>query len=1161
MQTPRFLNCLSASLILCLLLALMPKSVRATTPGTVDDRVVTDEDTAVQFNVLDNDYDADGDSLVLMTFSNPTNGTLISSGDGAFTYTPNPDFNGTDVFDYVIRDDPQAEGVNPRFNDARVVITVRAVNDAPEPMDDSASTFEATPTTIDVLANDQDPDNDTLALIGFAQPANGLVTDTGNGTLSYTPNLGFSGMDTFSYLIDDGHNDPQQGNVVITVLPTNRAPVATNDFAVMSEDQSLTIDVLANDQDPDGDAIHVVGVSTPTSGQLSIAANDDGITFTPAPNAVDAQSFTYTIADTAGHTAQATVSVSINPINDAPVALNDTAETNAGEVLSVAVLTNDSDPDNDPLTLSAVGVATPPAHGTVSIQGDNTVRYVPTAGFAGTDSFSYEIRDPAGLTAAAVVQITINAGENPPLAQDDVAITTENIATTLNVLDNDSDEDGDTLAILTLTFPANGLLTIAADGAATYTPDPDFTGLDTFTYTITDGQNQDTATVYLIVNPAAAINQAPQGTADTATTDEDTPVTIDVLANDSDADGDPLSIDSFTQPAQGTVTLASNIFTYTPDANTTGTDTFTYTLADDNGGTDADILVTLTVNAVNDPPVARNDYAVMDEDGTLPLSPLDNDTDVESATDTLRLIAFTQPLQGTLILAADQKSLTYIPAPNTSGLDGFQYTVIDPDGALAMASVAIVINPINDAPTAIRDTAESSRGNAVSIDVLANDSDIDGDPLNVDTVTAPAHGTATIQANNEILYEPNAGFAGTDTFSYTIKDPAGLQSTATVSIRVTPANTPPIAVDDAIILEQDPADALQFNALANDVDLDGDSLTLVNVSQPTNGVVGVSQSGLITYTPDPGFTGTDTFTYDVSDGIDTSTATVTAIVNSTGTTPSGRSGRSAATPWQLTLSTDGAAVTLGMNGESDTRASGSRGNDLLALLNAGQNLVQDVRPLELSSSWDLLLDTTAENNPRQLEWDSTAIPEAGLFLQQDNGELIDMAQQQTLDLLPGAIHHLQIIYGVVPWDCNLQEGWNLISLPVQPLQPDPEQLFGDNISAIWAWRNGAYTPATEIHAGEAYWVYRRGGEITINLNGILVSSPVRDLAPGWNLIGPVLWTHPTPLALPLETTESENIDLGSWSWDGTAMRRSTNLNLGRGYWIQAERQAPVLLGH
>ncbi len=205
-----------------------------------------------------------------------------------------------------------------------------------------------------MLANDSDSDGDSLTVTSVGTPAHGGTVANADGTITYTPAANYTGADSFAYTIGDGQDGSATATVNVTVTAGNDAPVAVNDAATMAEDTSVSIAVLANDTDLDGDILSVTGVGAAAHG--STAVNADGtITYTPAPGFNGSDAFTYTVGDGQGGSATAAVSVTVTPVNDAPVAVNDAATTAEETAVTIAVLANDTDVDGDTVTLTSVG--------------------------------------------------------------------------------------------------------------------------------------------------------------------------------------------------------------------------------------------------------------------------------------------------------------------------------------------------------------------------------------------------------------------------------------------------------------------------------------------------------------------------------------------------------------------------------------------------------------------------------------------------------------------------------------------------------------------------------------------------------------------------------------------------------------------------------------
>ncbi|MES9994047.1 MAG: retention module-containing protein, partial [Candidatus Thiodiazotropha sp.] len=822
-------------------------------PVATDDSVGTDEDTPVTVDVLPNDSDPDGDTLSVLSVTQGTNGSVaIDPVSGNPVYTPNPDFNGTDTFTYTVDDG------NGGTDTATVTVTVGAVNDAPLATDDSVGTDEDTPVTVDVLPNDSDPDGDTLSVLSVTQGTNGSVAiDPVSGNPVYTPNPDFNGTDTFTYTVDDGNGGVDTATVTVTVGAVNDAPVATDDTIGTDEDTPVTVDVLPNDSDPDGDTLSVLSVTQGTNGSVAIDPVSGNPVYTPNPDFNGTDTFTYTVDDGNGGTDTATVTVTVGAVNDAPLATDDSVGTDEDTPVTVDVLPNDSDPDGDSLSVLSV---TQGSNGSVAIDpvSGNPV-YTPNPDFNGTDTFTYTVDDGNGGTDTATVTVTVGAVNDAPVATDDSIGTDEDTPVTVDVLPNDSDPDGDTLSVLSVTQGTNGSVAIdPVSGNPVYTPNPDFNGTDTFTYTVDDGNGGvDTATVTVTVG---AVNDAPVATDDTIGTDEDTPVTVDVLPNDSDPDGDTLSVLSVTQGTNGSVAIdpVSGNPVYTPNPDFNGTDTFTYTVDDGNGGTDT-ATVTVTVGAVNDAPIAAEDSIGTNEDTPVTIDVLPNDSDPDG--DILSIASFTQGANGTVSIDPVSGNPVYTPNPDFNGTDTFTYTIDDGNGGTDTATVTVTVGAVNDAPVASDDAIGTDEDTPVTIDVLPNDSDPDGDTLSIASFTQGTNGSVAIDpVSGNPVYTPNADFNGTDTFTYTVDDGNGGTDTATVTVTVGAVNDAPVAADDAVGTDEDTP--VTIDVLPNDSDPDGDTLSVLSVTQGTNGSVAIDPvSGNPVYTPNADFNGTDTFTY------------------------------------------------------------------------------------------------------------------------------------------------------------------------------------------------------------------------------------------------------------------------------------------------------------
>jgi hypothetical protein len=804
------------------------------------DGAATEEDVPVVIDVLANDSDPDGDSLSVDSVTNPAHGRVSNLGS-AVQYAPDPDFNGVDSFTYTASDGHGGTAT------ATVTITVAAVNDAPVAQNDSASTAEDVAVTVSALANDSDVDGDALAIQSVTQPMHGAVAVDGSAA-TYTPNRDFNGIDTFTYTVTDGHGGTATATVTITVAAVNDAPVAQNDSASTDEDVAVTVSVLANDSDVDGDALAIQSVTQPGHGVVT--SNGSVATYTPSRDWNGIDTFTYTASDGHGGTATGTVTITVAAVNDAPVAQNDSASTDEDVAVMIAVLGNDSDPDGDVLAIQSVSA---PTRGAVEIAG-SALRYAPAAGFHGIDTFTYVVADGQGGTATATVTVNVATVNHAPVARGGSVTTDEDVAVTVAVLANDSDPDGDPLVLESVTQPSNGFVTTSGANV-TYTPNSGFHGADSFTYTVSDGRGG-TASATITITVAAVVG-TPLASDDSASTNEGVPVTVSVLANDRDPDGSSLTLESVSSPANGTAQIIASAVLYTPAAGFHGLDSFTY-VATNAEGRSASALVTVNVANVNDLPIAVDDSVSTLEDTPVTISVLANDTDPDG--DPLTMESNSQPLHGATIRAG--AVIIYTPAPDYFGGDAFTYSVVDGNGGTAVATVTVTVVAVNDLPIAQDDSATTHEDAPVIIAVLSNDRDPDGDALTVQAVTQPAHGVVS-NGKTELLYTPDAGFSGTDTFSYTVSDGRGGADTAQVSVTVVHVNRAPIAQDDSAVASG--GSMLMIEVLQNDSDPDGDFLLVQSIGNAAHGTVLNSRTA-VSYIPDIGFVGVDTFSYTVSDG-------------------------------------------------------------------------------------------------------------------------------------------------------------------------------------------------------------------------------------------------------------------------------------------------------
>ncbi|EPO0009653.1 tandem-95 repeat protein, partial [Vibrio alginolyticus] len=810
---------------------------------------------SIDLNTAFSDVDnVDGE----LTFSVSGNSNVnVSIENGIATFTPTADWNGSEALTFTATD-PSGESVSQTVN-----FTVAPVADI---VADNATVVEDTPTIIKVLGNDTfEGDDKVVSLDSNNGPANGTVSVNPDGSVTYTPNDNYHGTDSFTYIVTSG-GVSESTTVNVDVTPVNDAPVAKDDTAITDEDTPVTIDVLPNDTDIDGDTLRIDSASVP-SDQGKVEIIDGKLVFTPTENFHGDAEITYTVTDGA-LTDQATVNVTVNAVNDAPVVESSIADQALAEDFtpySIDLNTAFSDVDNVDGDLS------------FSVSGNSNIQvaivngiatFTPTADWNGSEALTFTATDPSGESVSQTVNFTV-----APVADivADNATVVEDTPTIIKVLGNDTFEGDDKVVSLdTNNGPANGTVSVNPDGSVTYTPNDNFHGTDSFTYIVTSGGVSESTTVNVDVTP---VNDAPVATNDNAVTDEDTPVTIDVLPNDTDIDGDTLRIDSASVPSdQGTVEIVDGKLVFTPAENFHGDAEITYTVTD--GALTDQATVNVTVNAVNDTPVVESNIAdqTLAEDFT-PYS-IDLNTafsDVDNADGEL---TFSVSGNSNIQVAIVNGIATFTPTADWNGSEALTFTATDPSGESVSQTVNFTVAPVADI---VADNATVVEDTPTIIKVLGNDT-FEGDDkvVSLDTNNGPANGTVSVNPDGSVTYTPNDNYHGTDSFTYIVTS-GGVSESTTVNVDVTPVNDAPVATNDNAVTDEDTP--VTIDVLPNDTDIDGDTLSIQSASVPeAQGTVEIVDGKLV-FTPAENFNGDAEITYTITDGALTDQAKVAVTVN------------------------------------------------------------------------------------------------------------------------------------------------------------------------------------------------------------------------------------------------------------------------------------------
>ncbi|WP_290689202.1 Ig-like domain-containing protein [Aquabacterium sp.] len=813
-------------------------------PTANNPSVSGNEDTIISGQVTASD--ADNDPLGFSKASDPTHGSVTVNSDGSFSYTPTANYNGTDSFTVTVADG-QGGTTTSTIN-----ITVTPVNDAPTTNDVSVSGNEDS--AISGQVTGADVDGNPLSYTKASDPTHGSVSVAANGNFVYTPNANYNGTDSFTVTVSDGQGGTATATVSVTIAAVNDAPTAGNPGVIGAEDTPITGQVTGNDVD--GDTLSYTKTSNPTHG--SVTVNSDGsFSYTPTANFNGSDSFTVTVADGHGGTVLSTVSITVTPVNDAPVS-NSPSVSGAEDTVITGTISA-SDVEGDTLSYQ---VSADPAHGQVTVASDGSFSYTPTANYNGSDSFTVLVSDGQGGTTVSTVSVNITAVNDAPTTQNVSASGAEDAAITGQVSGNDV--DGDTLSYAKGSNPTHGSVTVQADGSFSYTPTANFNGSDSFTVTVSDGQGGTaTSTISITVTP---VNDAPTTNNVAASGAEDTPITGQVSG--SDVDGDTLSYTKGSDPTHGSVTVqADGSFSYTPTANYNGTDSFTVTVSDGQGGSTTS-TVSITVTPVNDAPITYNISVSGAEDAAITGQVTGSDADG----DTLSYTKGSDPTHGSVSVNSDG-SFSYTPTANFNGSDSFTVTVSDGQGGTATSTISITVTPVNDAPVTSNVSATGAEDTPITGQV--NGSDVEGDTLSYAKASDPSHGSVTVQADGSFSYTPTANYNGTDSFTVTVSDGQGGTATSTVSITVTALNDAPVTNDVSLTGAED----TPITGLVTGSDVDGNTLSYTKGSDPTHGSVSVNSDGSFSYTPTANFNGSDSFTVTVSDGQGgTATSTISITV-------------------------------------------------------------------------------------------------------------------------------------------------------------------------------------------------------------------------------------------------------------------------------------------
>ncbi|WP_341848794.1 tandem-95 repeat protein, partial [Vibrio parahaemolyticus] len=689
-------------------------------------------------------------------------------------------------------------------------------------------------TTEELLSNVDDEDKDTLSVENLIiDKGNGTLVDNGDGTWTFTPQIDDDTEVSFTFDIIDDEDLVVSGSANLDILPINDAPNAENDVITTEEDTAVTIDVLVNDSDVEGDALSIQSASVPSE-QGSVDIVDGKLVFTPAENFNGEATITYIVTD-GDLTDEAKVTVTVTPVNDSPVAVDDTTSIQEDTAVTIDVLTNDTDVDGDKLSIESASV--PKEQGTVEVV-DGKLVFTPVENFNGDAEITYIVTD-GQLTDEAKVTVTVNPVNDAPTIKVEAvesitedAVSTDTVVATLTVRDTDTPEDQLTVS---LENNSNGYFVLVGNEVKLTQAGVDAVNNDelnlkdlTISASVSDGvnptANDSDSLVVNRVNDAPTVENA---IADQVLSEDFATYTIDL--NDAFKDSDSALNFSVSGNSNVLVSIENGIATITPTADWNGSETLTFTATDPSNES-----ISQTVNFTVAPVVdIKADSTNVVEDTPTIINVLGNDT-FEGADKVVSLDAENSPKNGTVIVNSDG-TVTYTPDDNYVGEDAFTY-IVTSGGVSESTTVEVNVTSVNDAPVAKNDISTTQEDTAVTIDVLSNDTDVDGDKLSIQSATVPeAQGKVEI-VDGKLVFTPAENFNGDAEITYTVTD-GQLTDEAKVTVTVNPVNdAPTIKVDAVESITEDAVstDTVVATLEVADTDTPEDQLT-VSLENNSNG--------------------------------------------------------------------------------------------------------------------------------------------------------------------------------------------------------------------------------------------------------------------------------------------------------------------------------------
>lgn len=724
----------------------------------------------------------------------------------------------------------------------------------------TANSYTGT-TNEDAILNGQlsgfDPAGLSLTYSLVSPPSHGTIVINSNGDFVYTPTSNYFGSDVAVFKVTNTNSDISNlASISITVNSINDAPVT--DSQSINTNKNQAINLTLESSDVEGSNLTYTLVSNPLHGTITGTAPN--LTYTPNSNYTGADNFTFKVNDGVSDSNTSVVSISVTYTEYNPETTNLNFILNEEQLLSDLLYGEDD--NSDAITYHIVAQ---PSHGQVVVDSNTgSFAYAPNNNYSGNDFFAYRVFDGQGYSNVSIVTLNVLDINDAPVADIQSITIVEDNSQVINL--EGTDIENDTLTYSIVSAPNKGVLSGTAPNL-TYTPNTNQTGADSFTFKVNDGQlDSNTATVTISIT---AVNDAPITNNTAFSLNEDTVLTDSLLFQDGDSGSGTYTVVNL--PTHGVINLNSTTgsFTYTPNNNYNGSDSFTFKFND--GQFDSNIsTVNLTILPVNDLPVVADQNLLTNEDTALSITLSGNDIDSNPLTYTI----ISSPNNG--VITGSGTNITYTPNSNYNGTDSFTYKANDGTGDSNGSTVSITITSVNDNPVANNQSVSLNEDNSLNGQLTG--SDAEGSPLTFTLATGAMKGLVVVNTDGSFSYQPQTDEFGSDSFTFVVSDGVLTSTTGTVSITINPANDSPVASNGSYSTEQNTSTNINLNAQ----DPDGDSLTYTIIQNPSKGVLSGTAPNLI-YTPNNGETGSDSITFKVNDGIsDSNTATISVNILNNG---------------------------------------------------------------------------------------------------------------------------------------------------------------------------------------------------------------------------------------------------------------------------------------